>query len=80
LRQDSFQVVLIDMKLPETSGTEVLRLVRRANPQARTVLITGWRAETELAVQQALAEGAKAICYKPFDMNELLKTLGELAR
>lgn len=79
LRQDSFQVVLIDMKLPETSGTEVLRLVRQANPQARTVLITGWRAETERAVQQALAEGANAICYKPFDMDELLKTLGELA-
>jgi DNA-binding response OmpR family regulator len=73
-------VVLIDMKLPQTSGTEVLRLVRDANPQARTVLITGWRAETERAVQQALDEGANAICYKPFDMNELLKTLGELAR
>ena len=38
------RVVLIDMKLPGGDGGEVFRLVREANPQARTVLITGYRA------------------------------------
>jgi DNA-binding NtrC family response regulator len=43
LRDTAFRVVLIDMKLPEGDGSRVFQLVRTANPQARTVLITGHR-------------------------------------
>ena len=53
-------VVLIDMKLPQGSGADVFRLVRHANPQARTVLITGLRGEMEQLVERTLAEGADA--------------------
>lgn len=79
LRDRSFKVVLIDMRLPEGDGTEVFQLVRQANPQARTVVITGHRAELDQLVQQILAEGADAVCYKPFDIPLLLKTLQQLA-
>jgi CheY-like chemotaxis protein len=75
-----FQVVLIDMKLPDGDGREVLDRVRRLNPQARTVLITGHRSDTEGAVRQALREGADAVCYKPFDVPRLLETVDRLAR
>ena len=67
-----FRVVLIDMKLPGGDGAEVFRLVREANPEARTVLITGCRAETDALVERVLAEGADAVCYKPFDVPRLL--------
>lgn len=73
-------VVLIDMKLPEGSGADVFRLVRHANPQARTVLITGLRGEMEQLVERTLAEGADAACYKPFDVPVLLETLGNLTK
>jgi len=79
LQRTTFQVVLIDMKLPEGDGTQVFRMVREANPQARTVLITGMRSETENLVQQTLTEGADAACYKPFDMQSLLETLQRLS-
>jgi two-component system response regulator HydG len=79
LQRTTFHVVLIDMKLPEGDGTQVFRMVREANPQARTVLITGMRSETEQLVQQTLAEGADAACYKPFDMQKLLDTLQRLS-
>ncbi|HVC92157.1 MAG TPA: response regulator [Pirellulales bacterium] len=75
LQRTTFQVVLIDMKLPESDGSQVFHMVREANPLARTVLITGMRSETELLVQQTLAEGADAACYKPFDVQKLLETL-----
>jgi len=54
-------------------------MVREANPQARTVLITGMRSETEKLVQQTLAEGADAACFKPFDVQKLLETLQRLS-
>lgn len=78
LRHGSYRVVLIDMKLPQGDGTQVLRLVREVNPQARTVLITGHRTEMEQLIQQTLAEGADAAVYKPFDVPELLATLRRL--
>lgn len=80
LRDRSFRAVLIDMKLPQGDGTTVFRLVRQTNPQARTIVITGFRSEMDQLVQQVLREGADAVCYKPFDMSKLLEFLTELTR
>jgi CheY-like chemotaxis protein len=79
LKDHHFKVVLIDMKLPHGDGAAVFRLVRRANPEARTVVITGARSEVDQQLRQVLAEGADAVCYKPFDVPQLLRTLSQLA-
>lgn len=79
VQQCNFQVVLIDMKLPEASGADVLRIVQVGLPQARTILITGHRSETEQVVRDALARGANAVCYKPFDVPQLLDTVRKLS-
>jgi DNA-binding response OmpR family regulator len=80
LQRTAFQVVLIDIKLPAGDGSQVFRMVREANPQARTILITGMRSETEKLVQQTLSAGADAACYKPFDVQKLLETLQRLTK
>jgi DNA-binding response OmpR family regulator len=80
LRQCTFQVVLVDMKLPHGSGADVLRAVQAGFPPARTILITGHRTEAEDMIQQALRNGADAICYKPFEMSELLRLTSSLAQ
>ena len=71
-------VVLIDMKLPRGDGSQVFRRVRQSNPQARTVVITGHRVEMDPVVRRVVAEGADAVCYKPFDVPQLLSTLQQL--
>lgn len=73
-----FEVVLIDMKLPDGDGGEVFRRVRDSAPEARTVLITGASQEVGSLVERILAEGADAVCYKPFDIPVLLETLSRL--
>src|SRR5262249_4353497 len=80
LQENAFKAVLIDMCLPAGDGGTVFQLVRQANPQARTILITGHRAEMDRRVQQMLHEGADAVCYKPFDIPKLLSTLNHLAQ
>ncbi len=75
LRDQSFKVVLIDMKLPQGDGSGVYRLVRENNPAARTLVITGFSAEADAEVQRVVAEGADAVCYKPFDVPRLLSIL-----
>jgi DNA-binding response OmpR family regulator len=79
LAEREYNVVLIDMKLTNGDGASVFRAVRRSNPQARTVVITGHRSEMDTLVRAVVAEGADAVCYKPFDMPKLLSTLESLS-
>jgi len=78
LREQNFRVVLIDMKLPCGDGRSVFQRVRKPNPQARTVVITGHRVEMDPVIQGVMSEGADAVCYKPFDVPNLLSTLQQL--
>lgn len=76
--ETEFRVIVLDMKLPDGDGSQLFRQARQANPQTRAVVITGQRPEMDEAVRQVLAEGANAICYKPFDVPGLLTTLKKL--
>jgi DNA-binding NarL/FixJ family response regulator len=67
------------MKLPRGDGSHVFQLVRSANPKARVVLITGFRTELQELIERVVTEGADAVCYKPFDMPQLLETVEHLA-
>jgi CheY-like chemotaxis protein len=80
LADQVFRVVLVDLRLPDGDGQSVLRLVRELRPEARTVLITGHPGEMDPVIQQALKEGADAVCFKPFDVPRLLGTLRQLAQ
>lgn len=79
LRSTDINIALIDMRLPGGNGGDVFRMVQKVEPSARTVLITGYRPEMESLVEQVLAEGADAACFKPFDVPGLLATLDRLA-
>jgi DNA-binding NtrC family response regulator len=79
VRDRRFQVVLIDMKLPGGDGRSVFQLVHQANPEARTVVISGHRGEVEPLASWLLDQGVDAICYKPFEVERLLDTISELA-
>jgi DNA-binding response OmpR family regulator len=74
-----YQVVLLDMKLPDGDGSEVFRASRQANSPPQVVVITGYPAEMEEKVQQVLSEGAASVVGKPFDVPALLATVRRLA-
>jgi two-component system, NtrC family, response regulator HydG len=79
IRDSRYCVVLIDMRLPGSTGQDIFRMVRDADPRARTILITGHRPEMDETIDQMIAEGADAVCYKPFDVPQLLARLDDLA-
>lgn len=79
LKETAYRIVLIDMQIPNGNGRDVYQWVREANPEARTILITGYRSEMESLVERTIAEGADAVCYKPFHVPDLLAKLEQLA-
>jgi CheY-like chemotaxis protein len=80
LKEQNFDVVLLDLQLPDGDGTTVLRDVQEANPAAGVIVITGHAAELAPAVEQALAEGVNSVVQKPFDVAQLLSAVQRLAR
>lgn len=74
------QVVLLDMKLNEIGGLEVLLEIRERYPRLPVVLVTGYGAEMEQAIEAALKIGAYTCLYKPFQIEGLLQVVAEIRR
>jgi CheY-like chemotaxis protein len=78
LQDDGYGVVLLDMRLPDGDGAQVCRAARQGGCEAPVVVITGYVAEFEAKVRQALAEGASGVLHKPWDVPALLATMQRL--
>jgi two-component system, NtrC family, response regulator HydG len=72
-RQQDFDVVLMDVRLPGMNGAETFFEFRKIRPQARVLMMTGFSLENLVA--QAVENGALGVLYKPFAISQLLETL-----
>ncbi|HSQ67149.1 MAG TPA: response regulator, partial [Polyangiaceae bacterium] len=72
-RSHGFDVALVDVKLPDGSGVDLIRPLRDASPNSEIVLITGF-ASMDAAIA-ALRAGAFAMILKSFRPDELVTTV-----
>ncbi len=70
LMRNPYDLVLVDLKMPEMDGMEVARRIRNYDPNIVTIIITGY-ATIETAVT-AIKEGAYDYLPKPFTPDELV--------
>ena len=70
VRRDTFDLVLVDLRMPNMNGLEVLNEIKAIDAQLAVVMITGFP-EISTAVQ-AIREGAFDYLPKPFDPDQLL--------
>jgi two-component system response regulator AtoC len=64
------QIVLLDLKLPDADGLEVLPKIRRIEASTQVIVLTAY-ADTQAAVQ-AMKRGAVDFLRKPYDMEEVI--------
>ena len=76
LKEESFDLVISDLKLRDGSGLEFLRSVRASNPQLNVMLITGY-GSIDSAVE-ALRIGIFDYLVKPVDTSRLAVALDRL--
>jgi DNA-binding NtrC family response regulator len=77
LGREAFDVVLLDLRLPDASGLDVLRWAREADVDTEFIVLTG-HAEVETAVE-AMRLGAYDFIAKPCRNSELLQVVGKAA-
>jgi DNA-binding NtrC family response regulator len=70
-----YNLALLDIKLPDIDGTELLNKIHRTTPTMMKIMITGFPS-LDNAVE-ALNRGVDAYLLKPVEMEELLKVVKE---
>lgn len=69
LERETFELVVTDLRLPTSSGVELMLVVRSHQPDARTILMSGDADLPTLAM--AVERGVDAVLLKPFGLEEL---------
>ena len=64
IREESFDVVLLDLRIPGSGGLRVLRAIREASPETQVVVITGYPSIDY--AKEAIRLGAFEFMAKPF--------------
>jgi len=73
IKQEDFDLVLCDIKMPKMDGIEVLQLIKKIKPDIPIVMISG-HGDLETAVS-TMRYGAYDYISKPPDLNRLLNTV-----
>lgn len=73
LNKEFFDLALVDLKLPDIYGLDLLREIKKISPATGVIIITAY-AEVKSAVQ-AIKDGAFDYLSKPFQEEELLITI-----
>ncbi len=78
LGESPYDVVVFDYKLPDITGTELLRRFNAMQPGAVKVMLTGFPSLEKAA--ESLMHGVDSYLLKPVDMNELLAVIEDKLR
>jgi len=72
-RQDNYQLIILDIKLPDINGIEVARRIRKHNNEVRLVIVTGYP-ELEDSIE-TIELGIEEILLKPVNVEELIHVI-----
>jgi len=70
LRQNPYDVVILDVRMPEMGGVQVLSEIKKIDPQAEVIIMTGY-ASVDTA-KEIMKLGAYDYVLKPYSVEELM--------
>ena len=72
-REKTYNVTLLDIRLPDMEGIELLKLMKDSIPRTRKIMVTGYPSMQNAI--GALNKNADAYLLKPVDVEKLLNTV-----
>jgi DNA-binding NtrC family response regulator len=75
VRKNDFDVAVLDLKMEDMDGIEVLKIFKKMLPSMAVIMLTGHGSER--AARTGLQEGAFDYLTKPCQFEELLSKIGE---
>jgi DNA-binding response OmpR family regulator len=71
--ENTYDVALLDIRLPDMEGVELLKLMKDSVPKTRKIMLTGYPSMQNAIA--ALNKDADAYLVKPVDVEKLLNTI-----
>ncbi|MEW6259856.1 MAG: response regulator [Thermodesulfobacteriota bacterium] len=78
IRESSFDVIVLDVRMPDMDGIEVLRAIKTLAPMSEVIMLTG-HACLEVA-REGMSLGAFDYLMKPVNIDELLYKLQDACK
>ncbi len=78
VKEISFDVAFLDIKMPGINGVETFREIKKISPETTVVMMTAYAMED--LIKEALNEGAYACVYKPFEMEKILEIVQNIKK
>lgn len=75
LKNKVYNLVLLDIRLPDITGIELLSKINKFTPRTKKIVLTGYP-DTESAIK-SVNEKANAYLVKPFDPDKLIEIITE---
>ena len=69
--KDDIDLIILDLIMPDISGTEVLKEILLKEPKTKIIVVSGY--STDGPVKDAIGSGAKSFINKPYTLRELIK-------
>lgn len=73
LQKNGFDLVLLDIKMPNMNGFEVLKVIKEKYAETKVIMLTGF-ADLKNAIESKKL-GAEDFVSKPYDLVDLLTTI-----
>jgi two-component system, response regulator RegA len=73
LRQDEFHVAVLDLKMEDMDGIEVLKIFKKMLPQMAVIMLTGHGSEQ--AAREGIEFGAFDYLIKPCELDDLVNRI-----
>ena len=73
LRRNDFDVAVVDLKMTDMDGIEVLRVFKKMDPELSIIILTGHGSEQ--AAREGIEQGAFDYLTKPCELEDLLEKI-----
>jgi DNA-binding NtrC family response regulator len=74
-KEKAYNIALLDIRLPDMEGVELLKLIKDTVPHTRKIMVTGYPSMQNAVA--ALNKNADAYLIKPVNVEKLLNTVKE---
>jgi len=80
IRDNSFNLVFMDMIMPEMNGLDTFREIKKIRPDTKVVLFTGYFRDAEDVILQGIREGMiDEFIRKPYFADEIVRSARKYA-
>ena len=78
IRKQDFDVALLDLKMEDMDGLEVLKIFKKIYPEMEVIMLTGHGSET--AAKEGIEYGAFDYLTKPCELEKLFKKVNQAVK